>query len=351
MTGSRPAACRLYARGAATAAATGGHRPRATGDSWPTGRCTPPPRWPTGRSWSPAAATSTAAAGPRPRPSCSRRPAERPAAPLTQARDGHTATPLADGRVLVVGGYAAENTPPLATAEIFDPASGRWTPTAPLAARPRRARQRPPGRRAGAGHRRLDRPGRHRPDRDLRPGHGHLGRRARPARRGRRPQRRRAAGRRRAGGRRPGAARGRHGGRGGDRRGRPGPDRSARCVRPASSTRCCPGSTAPCWSSAAPATTGPCCARTEVYDPGSATFRPGPRLINARYKLDGSAVRLPDGRVVVAGGGPGAELLDPDAHRPEPWSRRCPTGWRRTARSASSAPMVCSSAATTTGST
>ena len=49
---------------------------------------------------------------------------------------------------------------------------------------------------------------------------------------------------------------------------------------------------------------------TEVYNPGSASFRPGPRLTNARYKLDGSAVRLPDGRVVVAGGGPGAELLD-----------------------------------------
>jgi hypothetical protein len=40
-------------------------------------------------------------------------------------------------------------------------------------------------------------------------------------------------------------------------------------------------------------------------------FRPGPRLVNPRYKLDGSAVRLPDGRVVVAGGGAGAELLDP----------------------------------------
>ena len=50
---------------------------------------------------------------------------------------------------------------------------------------------------------------------------------------------------------------------------------------------------------------------TEVFDPETGTFRPGPRLVNPRYKLDGSAVRLPDGRVVVAGGGPGAELLDP----------------------------------------
>ena len=50
---------------------------------------------------------------------------------------------------------------------------------------------------------------------------------------------------------------------------------------------------------------------TEIYDPRAATFRPGPRLTNARYKVDGSAVRLPDGRVVVAGGGAGAEVLDP----------------------------------------
>ena len=90
--------------------------------------------------------------------------------------------------------------------------------------RPRWARQRPAGRRPGPGHRRLDRPRRHRPDRDLRPGHRHLGRRSRPARRGRRPQRGRAARRRRAGGRRPGPARGGDGRRGGDRRGRPGPD-------------------------------------------------------------------------------------------------------------------------------
>jgi hypothetical protein len=50
---------------------------------------------------------------------------------------------------------------------------------------------------------------------------------------------------------------------------------------------------------------------TEVFDPRTKRFRPGPRLVHPRYKLDGSAVRLPDGRVVVAGGGAGAELLDP----------------------------------------
>ena len=50
---------------------------------------------------------------------------------------------------------------------------------------------------------------------------------------------------------------------------------------------------------------------TEVFDPGTNSFRPGPDLDQGRYKLTGGAVVLPDGRVVVAGGGPGVELLDP----------------------------------------
>lgn len=49
---------------------------------------------------------------------------------------------------------------------------------------------------------------------------------------------------------------------------------------------------------------------TEIYDPATRTFRPGPALNAGRYKLSGSAAVLPDGRVVVAGGGPGAEVLD-----------------------------------------
>lgn len=58
---------------------------------------------------------------------------------MTQPRIGHLATLLADGRVLVSGGCAAlgcssepnvfaPNAPEL-TAEIYDPRSGRWTPT------------------------------------------------------------------------------------------------------------------------------------------------------------------------------------------------------------------------------
>jgi hypothetical protein len=51
-------------------------------------------------------------------------------------------------------------------------------------------------------------------------------------------------------------------------------------------------------------------ASTEVYDPASRTFRLGPALASARYKLGGSVAALPDGRVVVAGGGSGVEVLD-----------------------------------------
>ena len=49
---------------------------------------------------------------------------------LTTARSGHTATLLLDGRVLVAGG--SNGTSPLASAELYDPASGTWSPTGSL---------------------------------------------------------------------------------------------------------------------------------------------------------------------------------------------------------------------------
>ena len=200
---------------------------------------------------------------------------ERPAAPLTQARDGHTATPLADGRVLVVGGYAAENTPPLATAEIFDPASGRWAPTAPL----RVARGGHASARLGDG-------------RVLVTG-GWTGRGATAGTEIFDP----ATGTWAAGPDLPGVVDGHSaveladggvlvaGGRPSPRSRRPpqwwsartaGSDRSARCARAASSTRCCPGPATRCWSSAAPATTGPCCGAPRSSTRGQA--RSGPAL-------------------------------------------------------------------------
>lgn len=49
--------------------------------------------------------------------------------PMIQARARHTATLLTDGRVLVVGGVEVipSNGQPLATAEVYDPMTDRWT--------------------------------------------------------------------------------------------------------------------------------------------------------------------------------------------------------------------------------
>jgi hypothetical protein len=54
---------------------------------------------------------------------------------LGMARSGATATLLADGRVLVAGGGRPDRAPrrALASAEIFDPAAGRFSPVGPLA--------------------------------------------------------------------------------------------------------------------------------------------------------------------------------------------------------------------------
>lgn len=55
-----------------------------------------------------------------------------PVAPLAQARAGHSASLLADGGLLVVGGFDAE-VRPLASVERWLPAEKRWQTVAPLA--------------------------------------------------------------------------------------------------------------------------------------------------------------------------------------------------------------------------
>jgi hypothetical protein len=54
-------------------------------------------------------------------------------------------------------------------------------------------------------------------------------------------------------------------------------------------------------------------ATTEVFDPATGRFSPGPTMSEPRYKLPGGAALLPDGRVLVAGGGRNLEVLDVDA--------------------------------------
>ncbi|MFP2904849.1 kelch repeat-containing protein [Pyxidicoccus sp. 3LFB2] len=51
--------------------------------------------------------------------------------PLSQVRHQHTAALLPDGRVLIAGGRNASAS--LATAELYDPPSGTWALTHPLA--------------------------------------------------------------------------------------------------------------------------------------------------------------------------------------------------------------------------
>jgi hypothetical protein len=51
--------------------------------------------------------------------------------------------------------------------------------------------------------------------------------------------------------------------------------------------------------------------RTEIFDPTTDGFSPGPELNVARYKIVDAAVILPSGAVLVAGGAARAELWDP----------------------------------------
>ncbi|MES2521791.1 MAG: kelch repeat-containing protein [Gemmatimonadota bacterium] len=52
---------------------------------------------------------------------------------------------------------------------------------------------------------------------------------------------------------------------------------------------------------------------TELFDPRTNSFVPGPQMKVARYKHNGNSVLLPDGGVLIAGGAPQAERYDPVA--------------------------------------
>lgn len=56
-----------------------------------------------------------------------------PAAAMSTARWGHTATVLSDGRLLVAGGQGERRAATLSSAEIYNPLSNSWTPAASMA--------------------------------------------------------------------------------------------------------------------------------------------------------------------------------------------------------------------------
>ena len=55
---------------------------------------------------------------------------------MTKGRDRHTATLLANGRILVVGGdlsFKNPGPPAVSSVEMYDPVNDIWSPAAPLA--------------------------------------------------------------------------------------------------------------------------------------------------------------------------------------------------------------------------
>jgi hypothetical protein len=83
-----------------------------------------------GFSATPSAPSSSVAPGPSSSVVSARVPGWSATGGMTEARSGHTATLLSDGKVLVAGGRIGPNDDPSATsAELYDPSSGTWSTT------------------------------------------------------------------------------------------------------------------------------------------------------------------------------------------------------------------------------
>lgn len=54
---------------------------------------------------------------------------------------------------------------------------------------------------------------------------------------------------------------------------------------------------------------------TELFDPATGTFTPGPSMVLPRYKHEGASLLLANGTVLIAGGAPQAETFDPARQR------------------------------------
>ena len=52
--------------------------------------------------------------------------------------------------------------------------------------------------------------------------------------------------------------------------------------------------------------------KTEIYDPRTGKFTAASPMNDKRFKLPDEAVRLPSGRLLVAGGSKEAEVFDPE---------------------------------------
>ena len=68
-------------------------------------------------------------------------------------------------------------------------------------------------------------------------------------------------------------------------------------------------------------------ASTEILDPRTGTFSPGPAMAHRRYKINGTTVLLPGGEVLVTSGAPAAELLDAGARSFREVAGRFPEGY------------------------